>query len=57
MLEELQEQFALCGDVELFIDAAAVVLHRADGNAEPLGDVGGRMAGQNKLHQLALTEG
>lgn len=56
MLEELQEQFALGGDVELLIDAAAVVLDRADGDAEPLGDVGGRVSGENQLHQLSLAQ-
>ena len=33
---------------------AAVVLHRADGDAEPLGDVGGRVSGEDQLHQFAL---
>src|SRR5882757_6157108 len=43
VLEELQEQFPLGGDVELFVDAPAMVLHRADSDAETLGDVGGRV--------------
>ena len=55
MLKELQKQFALGGDVELLVDAAAMVFRRADGDAEPLGDGGGRVAGQDQLNELALA--
>ena len=42
MLEELQEHLALGGDVELLVDAAAVVLDRAYSDAETLGNYEGR---------------
>ena len=56
-LEELQEHLAFGGDVELLIDAPSVVLDRADGDVEPLGNGRGGMAAQDELGQLLLARG
>jgi hypothetical protein len=56
MLKELQEQFTFGCDVQLFVDAPAMVLNRADSDAETGGDARRRVPGQDQLHQPPLPE-
>src|SRR6478672_6478571 len=55
MLEILEEEFALGGDIELLINAAAMVLNRSDRDVHPPCNARRRVAAEDQSHELTLA--